>query len=78
MPLHDNSAQMTLLAVADHHTRIQQGQVDGHSRAVGILFGTQTEDAVDIIVTADTLVSLEDGKTGFNLHMTKEQVSLSE
>jgi hypothetical protein len=68
---------MTLLAVADHHTRIAQGQVDGHTRAVGILFGTQTEEAVDVIVTADTLVSLDEGKAGFNLQMTKEQVALS-
>ncbi|CAE7353441.1 csn6 [Symbiodinium sp. KB8] len=67
---------MALLGVADHHTRLQAGQAPGHTRAVGVLFGTQSEDSVDIILTADSLVSLEEGKAGFNLPLTKKHVEI--
>lgn len=70
--------QMALLGVADHHTRLQAGQAPGHTRAVGVLFGTQSEDSVDIILTADSLVSLEEGKAGFNLPLTKKHVEIGE
>ena len=69
---------MALLSIADHHTRMIQGQSpDGSQRALGILVGHQDEEETHIVLAADSLETQEAGKSGFNWTITKEVAQLS-